>query len=96
MIIQSNNLTFTASPDVVSSVHENGIVLLHIPNGLFFASNTIGARIWRGVEERQSLGMMVKDMSRDYQIDSMTAQTHVEGFLIELERRKLIQRETVS
>ena len=51
---------------------------------------------WRGVEERQSLEAIVKDITDEYQIDQTTARVHVESFLIELERQKLIQREMPS
>jgi predicted flavoprotein YhiN len=93
MKTQSNSLRFTPSPDVVSSVHENGIVLLHICSGQMFASNGTGARIWSALKERQSTETIVSEISTDYQIDRVTARSHVERFLIELDRQNLIQRE---
>ena len=96
MKIRSNSLTFTVNRNVASSIHDNGIVLLHIANGQMFASNPTGARIWRGVEERQSMEMIVSDISNDYQIDWSTACGHVERFLVELEQQKLIQQEIPS
>jgi len=93
---QPDSLNFTPSPDVVSSVHENGIVLLQICSGQLFAANGTGARIWSGLKEQQSLEMIVSDIGNDYQIDWTTARGHVERFLIELERQKLIQREMPS
>ena len=96
MKIQSHDLRFTANPNVASSVHDNGMVLLHIANGHMFASNAAGARIWRGVEERQSLERIVNDISDEYHIGRTTAWGHVEGFLIKLERQKLIEQETES
>jgi hypothetical protein len=94
--LQSNSLSFTPSPDVSSSVHENGIVLLHICSGQIFASNVTGARIWSGLKGRKSTETIVSEISNDYQIDRTTARGHVEGFLIELKRQKLIQREMPS
>jgi hypothetical protein len=96
MKIQSNSLGFTPSPEVASSVHENGVVLLHICSGQMFASNGTGARIWSGLKEQHSTETIIRDISTDYQIDSTTARGHVESFLIELERQKLIQREMPS
>ena len=58
-----------------------------------FASNGTGARIWSGLEERQSTETIVSEISTDYEIDWVTARSHVERFLIELERQNLIQRE---
>jgi len=96
MKIEPNGPGFTPSPDVASSVHENGVVLLHICSGQMFASNGTGARIWSGLKARQSTETIVSDISTNYQIDWTTARDHVERFLIELERRKLIQREMPS
>lgn len=62
MKIQSDSLRFTTKPDVVSSVHENGIVLLNVCSGRLFASNNTGARIWSGLEGRHFHG---NDRSRN-------------------------------
>jgi hypothetical protein len=96
MKTQSDSLKFTPSPDVASSVHENGIVLLHICSGQMFATNGTGARIWSGLKGRQSTETIVSEISADYQIDWATARGHVVRFLIELEQQKLIQREMPS
>jgi hypothetical protein len=96
MKIQSNSLRFTTSPDVASSVHKNGIVLLHICSGRLFTANGTGARIWSRLKERHSMETIVSDISADYQIDWTTARAHVGRFLFELEQQKLIQREMPS
>jgi len=96
MKMGSNDLRFAVNPKVASSVHDNGIVLLHLANGHLFASNAAGARIWRGVEERQPLEVIVNDINDAYQIGQTTAWVHVEAFLAELEQKELIKRETKS
>jgi hypothetical protein len=93
MKIQSSRRRFTASPDVAASVHENGLVLLHVSTGHMFASNRTGARIWSGVKERQPAETIAREISTTYQIDRLTAQSHVERFLVELERQNLVRRE---
>ena len=93
MKTQSNGLRFTANQNVASSVHDDGIVLLHIGDGHMFASNAAGARIWRGVEQRQSLEAIVNGISDEFQIGRTTARADVVGFLAELERHALIQRQ---
>lgn len=96
MTIPRNKLQFSVNPKVAASVHDGGIVLLHTASGHFFACNSTGARIWQRVGERQPLEIIVNDISNNYQIDVMTAQGHVEAFLVELEQQKLIQREMPS
>ena len=96
MTIQLHSLRFTVNRNVVSSLHDHGIVLLHIANGCLFASNATGARIWRGVEERQPLEAIVNEISDEYEIDRPKALEHVECFLHELKQQKLIEPEMGS
>lgn len=93
MKIQSSNHRFSKSPGVASSVHDQGIVLLHTASGQMFTSNLIGARIWRGLEERLSVELIVNKICSEYPIDLATARKHVARFLLELERQKLIKKE---
>jgi hypothetical protein len=92
MKIQSNSLEFTPNPDVASSVHENGVVLLHVCTGQMFASNGTGARIWSRLKERQSAETIVNEISAEYQIDPKMARSHVAHFLSALEHRNLVRR----
>ncbi|MGO9677990.1 MAG: PqqD family protein [Candidatus Sulfotelmatobacter sp.] len=79
--------------EAAASIHENGIVILHIGNGRLFSSNGTGARIWRAIEEQLSLEAIADEISDAYQIARATAREHVVRFLAELERHTLIHRE---
>jgi hypothetical protein len=79
--------------EAAASIHENGIVILHIGNGRLFTSNGTGARIWRAIEEQLSLEAIADEISDAYQIARATAREHVVRFLAELERHTLIHRE---
>jgi hypothetical protein len=87
------DFSLTVNPEATASIHDSGIVILHIGNGRFYASNGTGARIWRGVEERRSLEAITDEISDEYQVARGTAREHVIRFLAELERHTLIQRE---
>jgi hypothetical protein len=90
------DFSLTVNSEAAASIHDNGIVILHIGNGRLYASNGTGARIWRGVEEKLSLEAIADDISDAYQIARATAREHVVRFLAELERHTLIHREEES
>jgi hypothetical protein len=87
------DFNLTVNPLAAASIHDGGIVILQTGNGRFYASNRIGARIWRGVEEQLSLETIATEISEAYHIARATAREHVVHFLAELERHTLIHRE---
>ncbi|HEY6766671.1 MAG TPA: PqqD family protein [Candidatus Sulfotelmatobacter sp.] len=90
------DFSFAVNPETAASIHDSGIVILHIGNGQLYASNGTGARIWRGIEEQLSLEAIADQISNEYQIARATAREHVVRFLAELRRHTLIQREAES
>ena len=87
------DFSLTVNPEAAASIHESGLVILHIGNGRLYASNWTGARIWRGIDEQLSLEAIADEISEAYQIARATAREHVIRFLAELERHALIKRE---
>ena len=79
--------------EAAGSIHENGIVILHIGNGRVFAANKTGARIWRGILREQPLNTIATEISNEYQIPVAVAFEHVEIFITDLERHSLVQRQ---
>lgn len=75
------------------SIHENGIVFLHIGNGRVYAANEVGARIWRGIVQQQPMTTIVAEISDEYQIPMTRVLEDVGAFMGELERHSLIQRQ---
>ena len=93
MTKQGTNISFSVNCEASASIHENGIVILHVGSGCVYTANTTGARIWRGVEQRLSLDAMADGISAEYQIGRTTAGEHVASFVVELERHSLVMRE---
>jgi len=77
--------------EAAGSIHENGLVILHIGNGRMYAANKSGARIWRGILEEQPLNEIATEISEEYQIPMPMACEHVGDFVSELERHSLVQ-----
>lgn len=86
----------TVNPEAAASFHDDGIVILHAGRGCLFTANSIGARIWRSVEQQMPLEAIAEEISGEYQIPLTTAREHMDHFLAQLQRQKLIQKETVS
>src|SRR5436305_13844776 len=66
-VIQTEGrVCFTTSSDVRASVHEDGVVFLHLRRGIVFRSNRIGAAIWRALGRRQDFAAIASDLGREY------------------------------
>jgi hypothetical protein len=80
------------SPGATASIHDRGLVVLHVPSGRIFTSNQTGVRVWQGLEHQLPLQEIAEQISRDYGIDRATAWEGVKRFLAELERNGLTER----
>jgi len=93
MTNQQSDLRFTVNPEATGSVHDDGVVILHLGNGRFYTCNGTGARIWRAIEQRLSLEAIAQELSSAYEIALDTARQHTVRFLAELEMHALINQE---
>jgi UDP-N-acetylglucosamine transferase subunit ALG13 len=92
MTNQISDFKFAVNPEATASIHDEGIVILHIGNGNLYASNETGARIWCAVERKLCLEAIVEEISGVFKIAMSTAREHTVTFLAELQRQGLIQR----
>jgi hypothetical protein len=88
-----SNSNFIVSPEANASVHDDGVVILHLGNGRFYTCNGTGALIWRAIEQRLSLEAIAQEISSTYEIALNTARQHTVRFLAELELHALIEQE---
>jgi hypothetical protein len=96
MTNEISNLSFSATPEAAASIHDDGVVILHTGKGSLFSSNRTGAQIWRGVEQKLSADVIAQQLHSEYRIELKTARAHTFGFLAELQRHELVQREVAS
>ncbi len=75
-----------------ASIHDDGLVVLHIPSGRIFTSNQTGARIWESLKQELPLEAIAAEISLDYGIDRATARNDAARFLADLERNGLAER----
>ena len=82
---RSTGVGFTISPDVIASMHQDGVVFLHTGRGDVFQSNRIGARIWRGLTDRESIGAVTAAIAREYGVEPEQVERDAEELLNDLE-----------
>jgi hypothetical protein len=78
--------------EVRASVHDDGLVLLHIPSGRVYHCNRTGSRIWQGLASGLDPASISREMSRDYGVAEALVRTHTSLFVDELERRGFVTR----
>jgi hypothetical protein len=78
------------SPSVRASVSADGLVLLDISGGVLLASNLVGARIWRLVEQRQTVAEITSRLTADYDVHAADVQRDVAAFVAALAERGLV------
>jgi hypothetical protein len=83
---------FTVSSDARASLDQTGIVFLHVGSGAVFSSNCIGARIWRGLRDRDSLETITADISGEYGVPREQVRRDAAGFVADLEAKGLLAR----
>ena len=73
------------SPDCKVSLSQDGAVFLHTTKGIVYTSNGIGARIWQGLQDRQSVDEISAQIGRDYSVPCERVRQDAAHFLAELE-----------
>jgi hypothetical protein len=80
------------SPDAKVSLDPNGAAFLHARSGVLFTSNRVGARIWQGLMERESVEAIAARISREYVIERDQTRRDTLEFVAELETRGFLSR----
>ena len=75
---------------VRASIHEDGVVLMHVGRGRVFSANVVGARIWQGVAEGASVETVAESISREFRVPEQQALADTEAFIGQLERAGLL------
>lgn len=87
-----NRNALAVTPGVQASLHENGMVLLHIPTGRVFQSNRTGARIWQGLSVGLQPSAIVTEISQHYGVPQDLVARDTASFLTALEQQGFVTR----
>ena len=82
----------TISSDARVSLDRNGAVFLNTRRGVVFTANRIGARIWQGLLDRESLESIGARISRETGASPGQARQDTAEFVTELETQGFLSR----
>jgi hypothetical protein len=80
------------SPDCTVSLSQEGAVFLQTAKGIVYTSNSIGARIWQGLQDRQSVDEISAQIGREYGVPGERVRHDAVHFLAELESQGFLSR----
>jgi hypothetical protein len=80
------------NPNITASIHNAGLVVLHIPTGRLFTSNLTGALVWQGLERKTSIDGIATEISQEFGVPEEAVREHTMQFVFELERNGLVVR----
>ena len=83
-------VSIALSPDGRASWQEDGVVFLQLRTGVIFRSNRVGAVIWKGITDRQTMTAITAQVSRDYAVPLEQAARDAANFVAQLEANGLV------
>ncbi len=75
---------------VITADMDGEIGMMHMDKGMYYALNDVGTRIWQLIERPRSIGGIVAELSREYNVEAATCREHVLEFLQMLYKNELI------
>lgn len=82
----------TISADARVAVEPEGAVFIHTRSGVVFTSNRLGARIWRGLEESESVETVARRISGETEVSYTQVCKDTTEFVADLERHGFVRR----
>jgi len=80
------------SSDARVSLEHNGAVFLHAHSGIVFTSNHVGARIWQGLLDRESVETIAASISKAAGVCHDQVRQDTAEFVAELETQGFLSR----
>jgi Coenzyme PQQ synthesis protein D (PqqD) len=74
------------------SLGQKGAVFLHTRSGVVFTSNHVGARIWQGLRDHESVETIVSRISREDGVEHAQVRRDTAKFVAELETHEFLSR----
>ncbi len=75
---------------VITADMDGEIGMMHMDKGMYYAFNDVGTRIWQLIERPRTIGGIVAELSREYNVEAATCREHVLEFLQMLHKNELI------
>jgi hypothetical protein len=78
------------NPHIQSIVDQDGAVILDIERGLISTLNPIGAYVWQGLQQGESLETIIANLERETGEKSLTVERDVREFVEDLKQKRLL------
>ena len=82
---------WVASKRLSSSEISGEAVVLNLADGNFYGMNDMAARVWRALQEPQTVDQVAATLADEYDVATDVARTDVAALLSDLEQRRLIE-----
>ena len=87
----SMNSTVTMARDQVYSGLDDEVAILGLKKGIYYGLNSVGARIWRLIQEPKTVREIRDTLIEEYDVDSEHCEREVLALLHDLAREGLIE-----
>lgn len=72
---------------------DSELVAVDVPTSLYLTANTSGALLWRALSEGATRETLVEQLVSAFAIDRLRAETDVDAYLADLDKRGLLEEE---
>lgn len=79
-----------AHDDVVARAVGDEMVLLDLQTGIYYTLNSVGATVWRGIEDALTATEILDRVVAEYDVDVATARADIDYILGELVQQSLL------
>jgi len=87
-------MNYHKNPSVVYTELEKGAILLDLDTKYYYNLNETGVRIWQLIDDAKDASEVAEKLSREFEVDSMKALASVQRLLEDLEKNRLIVRQS--
>jgi len=79
-----NDARVRASEDQMSCDLDGEAAVLHLPSGIYFGLNEVGASVWRMVQSETTVASIVRGVEEEYDVAPETCAADVRRLLTEM------------
>ncbi len=83
--------TVTAAIDLVSTDLGNEAAILNLKSGVYYGLNSIGARVWRLIQQPRTISELRDTVVAEYEVDAATCERDLLSLLTDLAEAGLLE-----
>jgi len=79
------------SSDIIASEVDGEVVMMSVDQGMYFGIDSIGAAIWKKLEEPKTIHSICEELIQEYDTDYATIQQDVNLFMKDLLEHNIVE-----